>query len=160
MFSARVADVKCRPVLHHWTLLCSYIFLVLFNFEKKIPPMRQGRQWCNMFHYHWWLASIKPRMLFFSCRICFLRANPFLKWNNLLFYKPHRKYPPQTQPTCTYEIKSKYLCTGEASRWGSPDIGSMRLQCQVYMEVASETQTVTPFHWPEWRCALKRYPSC
>jgi len=23
-----------------------------------------GRQWCGIIHYHWWTASIKPRLLF------------------------------------------------------------------------------------------------
>jgi len=24
----------------------------------------RGRQWCSTLHYHWWTASIKPRLLF------------------------------------------------------------------------------------------------
>jgi len=24
----------------------------------------RGRQWCGIIHYHWWTASIKPRLLF------------------------------------------------------------------------------------------------
>ena len=38
----------------------------------------KGRQWCGIFHYHWWTASIKPRLLFFPCRLCFLMDFPFI----------------------------------------------------------------------------------
>jgi len=30
-------------------------------------------QWCGIFHYHCWTASIKPRLRFSPCRLCFPR---------------------------------------------------------------------------------------
>jgi len=42
--------------------LCSYIFLVLRVNEFHSCAMR--RQWCGIFHNHWWSDSIKPRLLF------------------------------------------------------------------------------------------------
>ena len=41
---------------------------------------RRGGQWCGIFHYHS-TASIKQRLLFFPCRICFLNwLSLFLSW--------------------------------------------------------------------------------
>jgi len=37
---------------------------MLFTFGNGVPLMRWGRQWCGIFHYHWWTASIKPTLLF------------------------------------------------------------------------------------------------
>ena len=34
------------------------------------------------FQYLWWTASIKPRLLFPSCILCFLRINIFLRLKN------------------------------------------------------------------------------
>jgi len=31
-------------------------------------------KWCGLFHNHWWTASIKSRLLFSQCRLCFLGA--------------------------------------------------------------------------------------
>jgi len=39
--------------------------------------MRWRRQWCSIFHYYWWTASIKPRLCF-PYRLCFLRAFTFI----------------------------------------------------------------------------------
>jgi len=53
VFSACVAAIKCRPVLHHcvailfwssWIVCCQCTI--------------------DIFHNHWWTTSIKPRMLF------------------------------------------------------------------------------------------------
>jgi len=37
-----------------------------------------GRQWCDIYHYHWWTALIKPRLLFSACILCFPRGFLFL----------------------------------------------------------------------------------
>ena len=52
--------------------LCSHIFLVLrdhwlyvcLHLKMEFRSCARGRQWCGIFHYHWWTASIKPRLLF------------------------------------------------------------------------------------------------
>ena len=52
--------------------LCSYIFLVprdhwlyvCLHLKIEFCSCDRGRQWCGIFHYHWWTASIKPRLLF------------------------------------------------------------------------------------------------
>ena len=55
--------------------LCSCIFLVfrddhglkVVNILKiEFRSCARGRQWCGIIHYHWWTASIKPRLLFFT----------------------------------------------------------------------------------------------
>ena len=47
----------------------------------------RGRRWCGIIHYHWWTASIKPRLLFsragyaswglFLSWVCYLVSSPF-----------------------------------------------------------------------------------
>jgi len=52
--------------------LCSHIFLVLrdhwlyvcLHLKMEFRSCARGRQWCGIFHYRWWTASIKPRLLF------------------------------------------------------------------------------------------------
>ena len=67
-----------------YTSLCSYIFwfsgimnCMLFTFEKYFWSCARGCQWCGIFHYYWWTASIKLRLLFShagydSCGLFFL----------------------------------------------------------------------------------------
>jgi len=67
VFSACVAAVKCRPVLHRCVVILFWssgiMDCMLFTFENTciVPFMRWGR---GIFHIHWWTASIKPRLLF------------------------------------------------------------------------------------------------
>jgi len=66
-YSACVADVKFRPVLHHCVFIFSWssgiIDCMLFTFINRVPLMLLRRQWCSILHYYWWKASIKPRLL-------------------------------------------------------------------------------------------------
>ena len=67
MFSALVAAVKYRSVLHQCVVIffCSSgIMDCMWLMCKTVPPMRWGRQCCGILHYHWWPASIKPRQFF------------------------------------------------------------------------------------------------
>jgi len=41
--------------------------------------------------YHWWTASIKPRLLFFPCRLCFLKAFPFISFIMYIYAVNFRK---------------------------------------------------------------------
>jgi len=53
-------------------ILCSHIFLVLrdhwlyvcLQLKMEFRSCARGRQWCSIFRYHWWTASIKPRLQF------------------------------------------------------------------------------------------------
>jgi len=67
--------------------LCSHIFPVLrdhwlyvcLHLKMEFPSCARGRQWCEIFHYHCWTASIKPRLLFFhSCLVSW--GLPFLQF--------------------------------------------------------------------------------
>jgi len=85
-----LAAVKCRPVLHH----CIVIFFwfseimhcMLLSIENRVLLMRWGAQWCGIFHYYWWTASNqnKTEASIFPCRLCFLRAFPFISFLNLI----------------------------------------------------------------------------
>ena len=67
------------------TSLCSYIFLVLWNLrfvcwlylKIEFCSWAIGCKWCGILHNNWWTASIKPRLLFSRCRLCFFRTFPF-----------------------------------------------------------------------------------
>jgi len=68
--------------------LCSHIFLVLrdhwlyvcLHFKMEFHSCARGRQWCGIFHYHWWTASIKPRLLFSHSGLVSWGL-PFLQFN-------------------------------------------------------------------------------
>ena len=82
MFSKRLVVVKWRPVLHY----CVVIFFwssgimgcICLLLKKGFRLFARVRQWCGIYHNIWWSALLKPRLLFCSCRLCFLRA--FLFW--------------------------------------------------------------------------------
>jgi len=40
-------------------------------------PLNKACGWCGLFSYRWWTSSIKPRLLFTLCKLCFLRTPPF-----------------------------------------------------------------------------------
>jgi len=47
-------------------------------FENRVPLMRYGRQWCNVFHIID-KSSIQLRLLFSPCKLCFLRTSLLCK---------------------------------------------------------------------------------
>ena len=91
VLSAWVAAVKCRPVLHHDSVVIFFWYSGVMDCIKlmKGKTLRKHslhektaavcclhlriefrscariRQWCGNFHYHWCTTSIKPRLLFF-----------------------------------------------------------------------------------------------
>ena len=70
--------------------LCSHIFLVLrdhwlyacLHLKMEFRTCARGRQWCGIFHYHWWTASIKPRLLFSHSGLVSWGL-PFLQFNHI-----------------------------------------------------------------------------
>ena len=56
---------------------------LLLTFESSFMLMRRVRQWCSIFHFHWWTASIKSRLLLSSYRLCFLKTHFF---SDFVFY--------------------------------------------------------------------------
>ena len=60
-----MAAVECRPVFYYYVVIFLWssgiMDCVLFTFDRSCA---MWRQWCCIFHYHWWTASIKPRLLF------------------------------------------------------------------------------------------------
>jgi len=59
---------------------------ILLTFENSVPLMRYGvgeGQWCGIFHYYWWTASIKP-ILFFHKQTLLLKGFPYLPQINHL----------------------------------------------------------------------------
>jgi len=48
---------------------------VIFCRSREVQQYSaRGRQYHVIFHYHWYIASLKPSMLFFSCIQCILRT--------------------------------------------------------------------------------------
>ena len=70
MFSACVAAVKSRPVLHHCVVIFSgpqgswSVHVCCLHLKMEFRSCARGRQVCGIIHYYWWTASIKPRLLF------------------------------------------------------------------------------------------------
>ena len=56
------------------------IFTVCFYLKMEFRSCARGRQWCSIFHYHWWTASIKPRLLFSHSGLVSWGL-PFLQFN-------------------------------------------------------------------------------
>jgi len=74
LFSACVAAVKSRPVLHHCVVIffwssgimectCS-LHVCCLHLKIEFRSCARGRPWCGIIHYYWRTASIKPRLLF------------------------------------------------------------------------------------------------
>jgi len=66
-------ELLCGQIslLHYYMYYSSYFRLVLrehrvYVVHSKIEfrSFGRGRQWCGIFHYYWWTALIKPRLLF------------------------------------------------------------------------------------------------
>jgi len=124
MFSACVAAVKCRPVLYH----CVVIFFwssgimewtcMLFTFENGVPLMRKGASvvWHQSLPLMY--SFDKTEAAFFSCRLCFLRAFPFISLMQLQYDRytlcPHKKVSSKVnfrlQPTGVCLSQVKHVC--------------------------------------------------
>ena len=98
----------------HTLSLCSYIFfwcsvlgsqiLCCLHLKIGFHSCARGRHWCSIFHYHWWTASVKPRLLFPLCRLWLLRT--FIESHRnadqedrVMFYGNITKWPTQ-RTTC------------------------------------------------------------
>ena len=51
----------------------SWMHYMVFTFEKKSSA--HALVGGGIFHYRWWTVSIKPRLLFSPCRLCFQRTS-------------------------------------------------------------------------------------
>jgi len=40
------------------------VHVCCLHLKMEFCSCARGRQWCGIIHYHWWTASIKPRLLF------------------------------------------------------------------------------------------------
>jgi len=84
LFSACVAAVKRLPVLHHcvviifWSSGIMECTCMLFTFENGVLLMRKGAS--VVWHHSLPLMNsfTKTKAAVFSCRLCFLRAFPFI----------------------------------------------------------------------------------
>jgi len=84
------------PPGHTISLLRSHIFLVLrdhwlfvcLHLKMKFRSCAKGRQWCAIFYYHRWTASLKPRLLFSHSDLVSWGL-PFLQFNTPYFPLGH-----------------------------------------------------------------------
>jgi len=88
-----MAAVICRPCYTFVLLYLSVpLYCMLFTFENTVPHIYASwRQRCGTFHYHWWTASIKPKLIFSPCSLCFPRAFPFSQINYMSGISIHIK---------------------------------------------------------------------
>ena len=83
----------CLLAFSRAALLCSYIVLVFWDHWFMLLLKIEFRLWarvcqrCGIFHYHWWTALIKSRLLFSPCKLCFIRTFPFFRLIVNLFTK-------------------------------------------------------------------------
>ena len=57
----------------------------------------RGRQWCGICHYHWWTASIKPRLLFFV-QAMLPEGFPFHSWYVTAVWRQTQYHPDRWRP--------------------------------------------------------------
>jgi len=53
---------------------------VCLHLKMEFRSCARGREWCSILHYHWWTASIKPRLLFSHSGLVSWGL-PFLQFN-------------------------------------------------------------------------------
>jgi len=107
----------------------SYHFTLTNVHDKRmgVHNLFLGRQWCDIFHNHWWTASIKPRRLFSLEQTMLPEGFPFHQFNFVNLFKasvlpaPHcghiRKRLPLTKAfiktfslTYVYSVKITLYC--------------------------------------------------
>jgi len=72
----------------------------------------RGRQWCGIFHYHWWTASIKPRLLFSHSGLVSWGL-PFLQFDRYIRYIIMCYIQHKFDMNCrTWRVKCAPLITG------------------------------------------------
>jgi len=55
---------------------------VCLHLKMEFRSCARGRQWCSTLHYHWWTASIKPKLLFSHSGLVSWGL-PFLQFNTI-----------------------------------------------------------------------------
>jgi len=97
--------------------LCSLIFLVLrdqwlyvcLHLKMEFRSCARGRQWCGIFHYHWWTASIKPRLLYsYSGLVSW--GLPFLQFNKQKIIVVLVIFPTQASVSIVHVYYGKQCC--------------------------------------------------
>ena len=86
----------------------------------------RGRQWCGIFHYHWWTASIKPRLLFSHSGLVSWGL-PFLQFNICSKHIKHM-FTVSLHLFAYLDTRARHMCTrarfatcpGRPSAAGSP----------------------------------------
>jgi len=97
-------------------VLCGHILYVVFSLTTKFRLCARGRQWSGIWHFHWWTASIKPRLLFSPWKLCFLRTSSILRiirWR----FTPYLCYhgSRSTRPTASCWPRATWLSTSTSS---------------------------------------------
>jgi len=69
---------RLRPVLHYciviyfWSSGIRDCILFTLIWKKEFRICTRERELCDIFHYHLWTASTKPRLIVSQCWLCFL----------------------------------------------------------------------------------------
>ena len=78
------------PLLHICVVAFFWSFGIMhcmfFTFEKEFRSCARWSQRSDIFHFHWWTASMRPRLLFSPWKLCFLGKFPVSQIICILFY--------------------------------------------------------------------------
>jgi len=94
IFIARVFVSRIVSYQHDICYVQMYFIIILFVMQQAgatgkalllsqliscKPYSLRRRQWGGIFHYYWWTASLKPRLLFYHANHASLGLSPFLR---------------------------------------------------------------------------------
>jgi len=113
----------CSLVLLCFFLRSSGIIVCCLHLKIVFRSCPRGRQWWGIFHYRWWTAAIKQKLLFSPCKGCFCRTLPFthIKITSLLLDQGKK---------CGMLAHEEYRCSN-MSPWPSPIALLFRYGCSI-----------------------------
>ena len=113
----------------------------------------RGCQWCGIFHYHWWTASIKPSLLFPLCRLCFLGTFLILIMSYNLKDKSSfeiQSVEPEQWPCCPFKLLTHnfisgilFCCDDTCLPWDIKTFTFVNFWCMVEIYFTNDRKIIT-----------------